>query len=398
MNKFQIMRDPRFRLVHQVAQRFSDGPLGEEIRLDRRGFQLEPSVKKKAEVYPYMLIASHPAPDMGNLYSPVRGMVTEVDERYVIIAVQPEHADDPVMPTANVSPEEGLEGDALLEGLKNMGVDTRHLAQSVDTLIINALNPEPGILWAEPMLAAHIRNLRAGLDLLQRIARAKRVVVALPKSMHAAYQGMEVMHIEPEYPNSLDPLVIKAVTGKENPDNVGIVGLHTLWGLGRVAITGKPLTETVVTLGSKGHANNYLIKDGTRVSDLIQHAGVTVEAGDTVVVGGPLRGQSISLLGRGLDKRTTGVFVVDAGSIPPLDGESQCSNCGACVLVCPARLDPNMISRYAEFAQYNKCRAAYIDACMECGLCGYVCISRRPVLQYIRLAKHKLELEERRIG
>lgn len=395
MNKFQIMRDPRFRLVHQVTQRFSDGPHGEEIRLDRRGLQLEPNIKKKAEIYPYMRVASHPAPDMGNLYSPVRGVVTDVDERYVIIAVQAEQEGDPVMPTVDLA---ALEGDALLDGLKNMGVDTRHLAQSVGILIINALNPEPGILWAEPMLAAHIRNLKAGLELHQRIARAERVVVALPKGLHAAYHGLEVVHIEPEYPRSLDPLVIKAVTGKENPDNVGIVGLHTLWGLGRVAITGKPLTETVVTLGSREHANNYCIKDGTRVSDLVQHAGLTVQPGDTVVVGGPLRGQSISFLGRGLDKHTTGVFVVDAGSIPPLDGESQCCNCGACVLVCPARLDPNMISRYAEFAQYNKCRSAHIDACMECGLCGYVCISRRPVLQYIRLAKHKLELEERKIG
>ena len=31
-----------------------------------------------------------------------------------------------------------------------------------------------------------------------------------------------------------------------------------------------------------------------------------------------------------------------------------------------------------------------MEQCLECGLCGYVCIARRPVLQYIRLAKHKL--------
>lgn len=393
--RFQIMRDPRFRLVHQVTQRFSDGPDGEQIRLARAGFTLDPAIKKKAEVYPGMLVAVHPAPDMGNLFSPVRGVVTDVSERYVDIQVKAAQPDDPVMPVVDLS---SLEGEALLEGLKNMGVDTRHLSQSVDTLIINALNPEPGIIWAEPMLATHVRNLKAGLELHQRISKARRVVIALPKGMNAAYENVEVAHIEPEYPNSLDPLVVKAITGRENPPDVGIVGLHTLWGLGRVVVTGQPLTETVVTVGSRRHTGNYLIKDGTRVCDLFEHANVTVGKGDTVVVGGPLRGQSISLLARGLDKNTTGVFVVEADSIPPLDGDSQCVNCGACALVCPARLAPDMLSRYAEFAKYDRCRAGHIEACMECGLCGYVCVARRPVLQYIRLAKHKLALEDKRIG
>ena len=31
---------------------------------------------------------------------------------------------------------------------------------------------------------------------------------------------------------------------------------------------------------------------------------------------------------------------------------------------------------------------------MECGLCGYYCIARRPMLQYMREAKEYLALEE----
>ena len=69
---------------------------------------------------------------------------------------------------------------------------------------------------------------------------------------------------------------------------------------------------------------------------------------------------------------------------------TQCINCGACVLICPARLSPSMLSRNAEFALHERCRDEHVDCCLECGLCGYVCIARRPVLQYIRLAKHKL--------
>lgn len=56
----------------------------------------------------------------------------------------------------------------------------------------------------------------------------------------------------------------------------------------------------------------------------------------------------------------------------------------------PGRLSPGFLSRYAEFALHERNRAEHIECCLECGLCGYVCIARRPVLQYIRLSKHKL--------
>lgn len=51
-----------------------------------------------------------------------------------------------------------------------MGVDTRYLSQNKELLIVNGLNPEPGITWAEPMLETHVRNLRSGLALLRAYA------------------------------------------------------------------------------------------------------------------------------------------------------------------------------------------------------------------------------------
>ena len=119
---------------------------------------------------------------------------------------------------------------------------------------------------------------------------------------------------------------------------------------------------------------------------------------DGVLRGGPLRGESLDRLNRSVTKGTYGIFVVEAGTIPPMEGHSPCVSCGACVLVCPARLKPSNLSRYAEFALHERCRAEHIESCLECGLCGYVCIARRPVLQYIRLAKRKLAEMERDKG
>jgi electron transport complex protein RnfC len=64
------------------------------------------------------------------------------------------------------------------------------------------------------------------------------------------------------------------------------------------------------------------------------------------------------------------------------------------MLVCSARIDPRMLSRYAEFNKYDMSRKENFHLCVDCGLCSYVCIARRPVLQYIRLAVNKLRQEE----
>lgn len=392
--RLQILNDPRFRLVYGVSQRFSDGPNPGLVRLNRQGFQLVDGLKKKSKVYPNMLLAVHPSPEKGNLFAPIYGEVSEINERSIFVtATDPFDAPD-VVPTDLLA--QGLEGEELRTALKAMGVNTHSLGLQCETLIINGLNPNPGVTWAEPMLATHVRNLEAGLELHRRMTRAQNVVLVVPKGSKVAFDNVTLAYVEPEYPNSVDGLVIKSVTGKENPDNVGIVGLHNIWSLGRVGRTCFPLTETVMTIGSYEHWGNYIIKEGSTIGDLLSFANIHLKNGDTVVRGGPLRGESLDRLDRSVTKGTYGLFVVEAGTVPPMEGHSPCINCGACVLVCPARLSPSTLSRYAEFALHERCRKEHIEACLDCGLCGYVCVARRPVLQYIRLSKQKLAEEDAR--
>ena len=60
--------------------------------------------------------------------------------------------------------------------------------------------------------------------------------------------------------------------------------------------------------------------------------------------------------------------------------------------MCPARIQVNLLVRFLEAGFYEEASQAYdLDACLECGLCSYVCVSKIPIFQYIRLAKHELE-------
>ncbi|MDR2727250.1 MAG: 4Fe-4S dicluster domain-containing protein, partial [Deltaproteobacteria bacterium] len=180
--------------------------------------------------------------------------------------------------------------------------------------------------------------------------------------------------------------VIKAVTGKERPIGVCAVGLHEIWKLGRVARTGLPVTETVLTLNGV----NYLVPLGTMARDLLGHAQIALADGDALVFNGPLRGIAQNRPEVGVNSQTYGICVIRSDEAPPLAGDAPCIACGECVQICPARIQPDMLSRYAELEKDDTCRALHIEACLDCGLCTYVCLARRPVLQYLRLARRRM--------
>ena len=54
-----------------------------------------------------------------------------------------------------------------------------------------------------------------------------------------------------------------------------------------------------------------------------------------------------------------------------------------------------MLVRYLENDRFEEAADDYdLLSCIECGLCSYVCVSRIPVLQHIRLAKYELSRAE----
>ena len=84
-----------------------------------------------------------------------------------------------------------------------------------------------------------------------------------------------------------------------------------------------------------------------------------------------------------------GIFVIPNEFYPPVK-DTNCLNCGECVLHCPARIMPNMIDRCVEFNLFEKTKEYGINACFEFRVCGYYCPARRRLFQYIRSAKKEL--------
>ncbi|XXJ18555.1 4Fe-4S dicluster domain-containing protein [Desulfovibrio caledoniensis] len=321
-------------------------------------------------------IATASAPGRGDIHAPCAGTVEHVDPYRIRI--------DPTE-GATVVPEvlDGLSGPEILTRLRELGADVPACDQ-VDTLIINAMDEEPNLRSRRTLLAEKRDILTAGAEALVRGIVPVDVFLAVPGGVRESLPGMEVKVLSDQYPQALDPLVAKAVTGIEMPDNTLVIGLETVFHAGLIMDTGLPVMETMVTVGNSAR----LITLGTPVGEILTNDGETIRDGDRIVLGGVLRGTAAASPGQGVDRATTAVGLVRNPA--PVAVDAGCVGCGECVRRCPARLDPSMITSYAEFGQYAKAEAEAVDACFECGLCGYFCIARRPMLQYIRLAKSEL--------
>jgi len=51
-----------------------------------------------------------------------------------------------------------------------------------------------------------------------------------------------------------------------------------------------------------------------------------------------------------------------------------------------------MLVRFLEAGQFEEAADNYdLLSCIECGICSFVCVSRIPIFQYIKLAKYELD-------
>ncbi len=329
-------------------------------------------------------IAEHPEGYVGDIHASASGKVTNITPASISIKADTEDLQTEPVDISGIDP-----GKELISALKSLGVDTNNLVRA-KTLIINGFNPEPGISVYDHLLRDHQETLERGLELVRKLISPTSTILAVPGRSTAYLSGCMTFHIKTFYPNSLNRVVVKFVTGFDKPENVTTVSIPQLYFIGKIVETGLPLTETIITIGKV----NYRVKIGTPIRVILEYAGINVQPGDRVVLGGPFRGSAVYSLDQGVDKASYGILVIPKDTFSPVT-DAPCLNCGECVLKCPSRIMPNIISRMAEFGLFEKTIKYGIESCLECGLCTYFCTARRPVLQYIRLAKDELAAQQK---
>lgn len=370
-----------FSLTSGAVEPIKDMPVPTTLTIPVRGMTVQ--AKRGKSLVRGAVVAKSPGTTAGDSHASLAGKVAKIDFAYVRLKVDGEDVVEPV--DLDAVAEEG--DKALRRELCRLGVNMDAFA-SADVLVVNGLNKEPECAVSEALLVHERSILELGLAWARRLVNPSRCVLVTSGAPGVEALGeCETVTMRPHYPYSLDPLVCQAVTGCEDTSGVCVVDAPVLWALGMAASTGLPVTETVVTVGGQ----TWRMPVGTPVEWVLEHAGLEVEEGDVVRLGGPMRGLAAFTLDQGVPKGVTCMGVVPAAEVAKAQVQNvPCINCGECVLHCPARLMPNLITRYAEYDRFEDARAHGLDVCFECGLCAHYCTARRPLLHLIRFAKQQL--------
>ncbi|MDA8213893.1 MAG: electron transport complex subunit RsxC [Nitrospiraceae bacterium] len=276
----------------------------------------------------------------------------------------------------------------------------------VDVVILNGAECEPYLTADYRLMLERPQDVVEGLKILMRILGVNKGFIGIENNKPDAVEAMkkaasgegniQICALEVKYPQGAEKMLIRATVGREVPPrglpmDVGVVvqNIGTAVAIYEAARYGKPLIERIVTVTGEGikEPKNLMVKIGTLVSDLIEECGGLKSEVAKVVSGGPMMGFAMYSLDVPVTKGTSGVLVLPEEGVIHAEDFGPCIRCGRCIDICPMGLMPSMLSVLSERGFYEETKDYNLFDCFECGSCTYVCPSKRPIVQLIRLAK-----------
>ena len=311
------------------------------------------------------------------------------------------------------------------------------------TLIINAVECEPGISCDAALLRSQPQQVINASRWIGRITGASSVVLAIKEDATqiiaqlaaalatqlppAGGPSLQILRAKNVYPAGAERLLAQAVSGikiaaGERMTEHGLLmfNVATVSQLYDAARTQRPATTRILTLCGNAlpDAMNVVATIGTPIKVLIDfisqqqtstptvtHSTVRMDDPALVVTrGGLLSGTPVPDIDAAITSSTNCLIIDNKPTTTvgvPARGqrEQPCIRCGACDPVCPARLLPQEMQRFIPVnspgaeaipvtaAALQSLSALQLDACLLCGCCDTVCPSHIPLTERFRAAQ-----------
>jgi len=408
------------------------GPVPKELDIllvQHFGAPCKPLVKKKAEVKEGDLIGKVEAGLGANIHSSATGIVKNVGKAPHPVSVTAPAVTIQVDSEAQAPSYEpkdwtSLSREELLAAVKKAGIVgiggagfPTHVKLSppseakVDTLILNGAECEPYLTTDHRLMLEHSREIIEGAKIILTILGINTCHIGIEANKMDAVEAMEraiaeanlngfkiqVDPLQVKYPQGSEKQLIQSITGRKVPGfglpfDVGVIvqNVGTTKAIYDAVVFSKPLYEKVITISGRGinRPANLLVRIGTRISDIVQYLGGVKPNLAKVVLGGPMMGFAVPSLEVPITKTTSGILFLTEDEIDT-NPYGQCIRCGWCLDACPMGLSPNEIGIYVEAGRAEDTSQFGVFECFECGCCAFVCPAKRPLVQFIRLAKSK---------
>ncbi len=375
-----------------------------------RGEPLSPSVKTGDEVQAGLPLAKcgerrlRPSPVTGTVQGIRRRPDVHGGKAGTAVLIKPD--EDSSADAFDALDPGAAERATLLERLRDAGLRTaaerpQGLADLLGggehrALIVLAADREPGLCGTARLLKDHLEDAVLATAMLGRAADAAKVLLAVPERqltrVRQACQGhnLQVLGLPAVYPETLEI----RVAARAGASGAPVLALETALAALAAVRDGRLQEHKLLTvIDSDGTPlKNLRVSMGAPIGEVLKAAGLEPAELDKVIAGGPLRGSAQISLDAAVDEGVDALMLQRAGSVPAWSDE-PCINCGGCIDVCPENLQVQLLGRYSEFGLFERTPELSIERCLECGLCATVCVARRPLLQFIQLAKQQLAIE-----
>ncbi len=280
--------------------------------------------------------------------------------------------------------------------------------KKIDVVILNGAECEPYLTADHRLMLEEPERIIYGLKAIMKSLDVKKGYIGIEdnkpdaiKSMKAAAgkeSSIEVVGLHTKYPQGAEKQLIYACTKREVPSgglpmDAGAVvnNVATAAAVSDAIQLGMPLVERICTVTGKGITNpkNLLIKVGTNVAELIEQCGGYNGTPGKLILGGPMMGMASPSDDIPSTKTTSGilVFTPEEAKLPEA---GPCIRCGKCVEICPAFIQPMLLSAYALKDMHDLAEKNNALDCIECGSCSFTCPSKRPLLHSIRVTKREI--------
>lgn len=398
--------------------------------LQHAGGEATPVVAKGDEILKGQLLAQANGAISAPIHSPVSGTVVAIEPRahacgssVTAIVIENNGEDNWVEKNSHPDPVQldaatirqriqeagivGMGGGGFPTALKlNPPKNT-----TIDYLIINGCECEPYLTADHRLMVEYPEEIILGAKLMAKASGAKRIIIGVEDNKPDAYEALkghagaiDVVSLPTKYPEGGEKQLIQVLTGREVPSGglpfqAGAIvqNVATAWAVAKALRDGEPSITRVVTVTGKPvvEPKNFLVSIGTPIENLLEAAGGFNGAVGKVVIGGPMMGGAQFNLEAPICKTLSGVvaFREEESATPTV---LPCIKCARCVDVCPANLLPLRLEAFGMNEMWDEAQDYGALDCIECGCCTYICPSKRPLLQYIRLAKQEIIAKQKK--